>query len=155
MSEASQAPVLTGQAAKPLATMLTMVTLLGLGFLFSFLVPALGTPVGEVRSSYIPFSDSAFAGREVYQVQGCGACHTQMVRSIVSDVGLGSVALSDSNQVAGFTRVGPDLAQVGGRIEDLDAVGQMIQGGSEDHPMYALSDADLRDLLAYLSESQR
>jgi len=148
-------PVLTGQTAKPFVTMLTMALLLGVGFLFSFVVPALGRPEGEVRSSYIPFSDSAFAGREVYQVQGCGACHTQMVRSIVSDVGLGSVALSDSNQVAGSTRLGPDLAQVGGRIEDLAAVGQMIQTGSEDHPKYVLSEADLRDLLAYLSESQR
>lgn len=148
-------PVLKGQEGRPLLAMLGMAALLGLAVLVGFLAPALATPSGEVRTSYIPFSDSAFAGREVYQAEGCSACHTQMVRPIVTDVGLGSVALPDSNQVLGFMRVGPDLAEVGLRIEDIDQMGAFLRNGSEDHPGYALSDADLRDLLAFLSESQK
>jgi cbb3-type cytochrome oxidase cytochrome c subunit len=113
--------------------------------------PSIATENPGARSSAIGYSEAGLEGQEIYQNLGCGSCHTQMVRPIVSDVGLGAVTLNDSNQVLGTRRFGPDLSNVGtrhpaGRIE-------AIVEGLEDHPAAVLSDSDLDDLVTYLLES--
>jgi cbb3-type cytochrome oxidase subunit 1 len=59
-------------------------------------------------------------GRSLYISEGCVYCHTQQVRAIVTDVGLGPVSVAgdyafDPAGIAGRQRLGPDLAHAGSR----------------------------------------
>jgi cytochrome c oxidase cbb3-type subunit I/II len=61
-----------------------------------------------------------FLGRELYVSQGCVQCHTQEVRPVAADVGLGAVSVigdySNENPVLrGSVRIGPDLFHVATR----------------------------------------
>jgi cytochrome c oxidase cbb3-type subunit 2/cytochrome c oxidase cbb3-type subunit I/II len=105
------------------------------------------------RTSEIPFSTLAEEGQVIYQSQGCNACHTQLVRPVVADVGLGPVTLNDSNQVIGTRRFGPDLSDVGSRYsgEELTAI---VTGDVGEHPPYGLAPDDMAAVVAYLSESR-
>lgn len=69
----------------------------------------------------------AAQGQEVYREQGCVACHTQQVRAVAgSDVDRGwgdrqTVSLDYIEQspvFTGYSRMGPDLTNVGGRRDD-------------------------------------
>ncbi len=65
-------------------------------------------------------------GAELYVAEGCWYCHTQQVRPIVTDVGLGPVSVPgdyayDHVDVLGIERVGPDLAHAGTRSPTEDA----------------------------------
>jgi mono/diheme cytochrome c family protein len=117
-------------------------------------MPGIPDPGNGVRSSAIGFSAAAQEGRQIYLEQGCSSCHTQMIRNVVSDFGLGPVTLPDTNQVIGYRRYGPDLAAVGDRSTD-QAVLMGILGGADGHPaVSALSDDELANLTAYLLESR-
>jgi len=66
-------------------------------------------------------------GREIYVVEGCWYCHTQQVRAIVTDVGLGAVSTNgdyahDPAGILGVARVGPDLAHAGSRAPTDNSV---------------------------------
>jgi len=103
---------------------------------FSFdLVDALG---GDVTIGVTLSGEAVGAGRRVYLAEGCFYCHTQEVRNIVTDVGLGSVSLAGdyANEVPssrGVERLGPDLMHFGARTfeallvpaEAADPVGQI------------------------------
>lgn len=59
-------------------------------------------------------------GRDLYVREGCWYCHTQQVRGIVTDVGLGPVSVvgdyaNDDVDLLGLMRIGPDLAHAGSR----------------------------------------
>ena len=59
-------------------------------------------------------------GYELYVSEGCWYCHTQQVRAIVTDVGLGAVStpgdyFDDDADVLGIERIGPDLSHAGNR----------------------------------------
>jgi len=59
-------------------------------------------------------------GRELYVAEGCWYCHTQQVRAVVTDIGLGPVSSAgdyahDPAGTLGFRRIGPDLAHAAGR----------------------------------------
>jgi cbb3-type cytochrome oxidase cytochrome c subunit len=126
--------------------------LLILSVLLGVVAPAVPAPSNGVRTSNHQFSAAALHGREVYLEAGCGSCHTQVVRNLVTDVGLGPVTLSDSNQVLGYRRYGPDLAAVGARISDRAALESTFGGG---HPRPGgLSPEELDSLVAYLLESR-
>jgi cbb3-type cytochrome oxidase cytochrome c subunit len=113
--------------------------------------PSIPTEAAGARTSHLPYSDAALDGRHVYLTAGCAACHTQMVRPVVADVGLGAVSLSDTNQVLGTRRFGPDLSDVGSRISS-DQFEAIVEGlGS--HPAHSLSATELANLGVYLSES--
>ena len=72
-----------------------------------------------------PLSPLAIMGRDLYVKEGCYTCHSQMIRTMVSDV----VRYGPESQPAesmydhpfqwGSRRIGPDLARVGGRYPDL------------------------------------
>lgn len=147
-------PVLTGRTEHPFALMAGAVALLAVALLVGFVAPALPADGNGVYTSAIPLSQAGIDGREVYRSEGCGACHTQMVRPIVADAGLGPVTIADSNQVFGSRRYGPDLAHVGSRVESTSTLLATLTASSE-HPSYSgLSDTDLENLVTYLFESK-
>jgi cbb3-type cytochrome oxidase subunit 1 len=62
----------------------------------------------------------AARGQEVYVAEGCWYCHTQQVRAVVTDLGLGPVSVVgdyvyDPAGTLGVARIGPDLAHAGSR----------------------------------------
>lgn len=102
------------------------------GALILFVVGALGAfvfPAQDSRAESTLLADRsrlheegslADRGRQVYVSEGCMYCHTQQVRAIVTDVGLGPVSVAgdyahDPVGTAGYARIGPDLAHAGSR----------------------------------------
>lgn len=149
-------PVLTGRVDRPFRYLFGATTLLLLCLVVSLVLPAFsGTGRGAVHSE-IPYTATALRGQEIYLAEGCAGCHTQMVRPVVADAqlaalaGVGGVTLSDTNQVIGRQRYGPDLASVGNRMspEEIEAV---LSGGGG-HLSYGGGWMD--SLVAYLSESR-
>jgi len=145
-------PVLVGKTDNPIAVMVGAVALFAAIFLVGLVGPALPAENPGARTSELGFSDAGERGRHVFQTVGCFACHTQMVRPVVSDVGLGAVTLNDSNQVLGTRRFGPDLSDVGTRLSVSQI--EAVITGLGDHPGLSLSQDDLDDLATYLVESQ-
>ena len=101
----------------------------GIGvFVLVVFLPALeseaATPsiLADESRLYAEGSDTA-VGRDIYIREGCVYCHTQAVRPIVTDVGLGAVSVAgdyahEQPVLLGVARMGPDLMQsptVGGR----------------------------------------
>jgi len=144
-------PVLVGAKDNP--------TMIFAGAVFLFLIIAMVGLVGPsipfdepgARTSDIDYTATALEGREVYLSVGCASCHTQMVRPIVADVGLGPVTLDDTNQILGARRFGPDLADVGSRLTASQI--EATIGGLGPHPAQSLAPEDLQSLVAYLVES--
>jgi len=146
-------PVLEGRSDRPFAVMLSSVAVLAVALLISFVSPLTASEdIGPIYSSAVPLSERGELGRAVYLQEGCNACHTQLVRPIVADAGLGGVTLSDSNQVLGSRRYGPDLMHVGSRYSEAEL--EQILSGSLNHAAYSLEEAALANLVAYLSESR-
>ena len=144
-------PVLVGEADNPITVLVGAVGLFVALFLVGVVGPSLPTENPGARTSDLPYTETALHGQEIYQSVGCASCHTQMVRPVIADVGLGAVSLNDTNQVLGSRRFGPDLSNVGVRItaSQIDAV----VTGLDDHPALSLSSEDLDALVAYLVES--
>jgi hypothetical protein len=145
-------PVLVGKTDNPMAVMVGAVALFAAIFLVGLVGPALPAENPGARTSELGFSEAGERGRHVFQTVGCFACHTQLVRPVVSDVGLGAVTLNDSNQVLGTRRFGPDLSDVGTRLSVSQI--EAVITGLGDHPGLSLSQDDLDDLATYLLESQ-
>jgi cytochrome c oxidase cbb3-type subunit II len=144
-------PVLVGEADNPFAVLVGAVGLFVALFLVGVVGPALPTENPGARTSDLPYSETALVGQEIYGSVGCASCHTQMVRPVVADVGLGAVSLDDSNQVLGSRRFGPDLSNVGSRVSASQIEATIT--GLDDHPSLSLSADDLDALVAYLVES--
>lgn len=72
------------------------------------------------------------AGRDIYIREGCYACHSQMIRTLVDDVdryGHYSLAVEskyDHPMLWGSKRTGPDLARVGGKYSDYWHVQHLV-----------------------------
>lgn len=112
--------------------------------------------------TYEPGSQQ-LAGRNLYISEGCTECHTQSVRPIVTDVGLGAVSIAgdyaneDPALLTG-TRIGPDLMHVGSRGEFFDAA--IVSVHLKDPrsvvewsamPSYSyLSDGDIAAIVSYI-----
>ncbi len=163
-------PRLAGVGLHPLRTWVMMAGLFVIGLVITLIGPY--NTGGDFRHLVpdAPLSVLGTQGRAVYSNQGCGYCHTQLVRPVLADVGLGPVTenWADSLDTAtfGVQRIGPDLAHVGNRapyggdagtvtVDDLmillSTPGNVFASGN--HPSYAhLSDHDLTALATYLSE---
>ena len=163
-------PRLAGVGLRPLRTWVMMAGLFVIGLVITLIGPY--NTGGDFRHLVpdAPLSVLGTQGRAVYSNQGCGYCHTQLVRPVLADVGLGPVTenWADSLDTAtfGVQRIGPDLAHVGNRapyggdagtatVDDLMILlsnpGDVFASGN--HPSYAhLSDHDLTALATYLSE---
>jgi cbb3-type cytochrome oxidase subunit 1 len=103
-------------------------------------------------------------GRDVYIAEGCWYCHTQQVRAVVADVGLGAVSVPgdfayDPPGILGVTRIGPDLAHAGSREPTNDAgwvelhlIDPRAERPWSTMPAYShLNYADLSALAAYVA----
>jgi mono/diheme cytochrome c family protein len=143
--------VLVGKADNPIAVLAGVLGLFLAVFLVGLVGPALPVDEPGARSSDLPYTETAVHGRQVYQSVGCAACHTQMIRPVVADVGLGAVTLSDSNEVLGTRRFGPDLSDAGTRLSSSQI--EAIVTGFGGHAALSLSSDDLESLVAYLVES--
>ena len=71
-----------------------------------------------------PYTPLELAGRNIYVREGCYNCHSQMVRSIRSEVeryghySLAAESMYDHPFQWGSKRTGPDLARLGGKYSD-------------------------------------
>ena len=71
-----------------------------------------------------PYTPLELAGRDIYVREGCYACHSQMIRTLRSDVdryghfSLAAESMYDHPFLWGSKRTGPDLARVGGKYSD-------------------------------------
>ena len=71
-----------------------------------------------------PYTPLELAGMDVYVREGCYACHSQMIRTLKSDVdryghySLAAESMYDHPHQWGSKRTGPDLARVGGKYSD-------------------------------------
>ncbi len=78
----------------------------------------------EPVSGLQPYAALQLAGRDIYIREGCGNCHSQMIRPFRAETeryGHYSVAgefVYDHPFLWGSKRTGPDLARVGGRYSD-------------------------------------
>jgi cbb3-type cytochrome oxidase subunit 1 len=124
--------------------------------------PGEGTILGD--TTRVESSEAFAAGKEIYFQQGCAACHTQQVRPIVTDVGLGVVSaygdyVNEDTVPLGLMRLGPDLMHVGSRDQTGSVVflrGYLADPRSErawsTMPSYGyLSEAELEALATYLA----
>jgi cbb3-type cytochrome oxidase cytochrome c subunit len=131
--------------------MVAVVGLFALMFLVGFVGPSLQTETPGARSSDVQLSAGGEDGMTLYSSLGCAACHTQMVRPVVADVGLGAVTLNDANQPLGTRRFGPDLSDIGARMSGSQM--EATLDGLDGHPSWTLSGDDLDDLVSYLLAS--
>ncbi len=163
-------PILVGNRFRPVQTWIILAGL----FLLSLVIGVIGpfNAGGDFRHlvSDPPLSSLGETGRSVYLNQGCGYCHTQLVRPVLADVGLGPATetFADSLQTAtfGVQRIGPDLAHVGSRPSYRDNESEVVAAEfltllthpeqvfpDGIHPSYAhLSQGDLEALVTYLVE---
>jgi cbb3-type cytochrome oxidase subunit 1 len=84
------------------------------------------TILADTSRTYVAGSVEAI-GRDLYISEGCIECHTQQVRPIGSDVGLGPVSIAgdyanENPALLGASRFGPDLMHYAGRVEFFDKV---------------------------------
>lgn len=144
-------PVLVGARDNPMTVLAAVIGLFFIVVMVGLVGPATPTETPGARTSHIDYSADALRGQDLYLSTGCGACHTQMVRPVVADVGLGPVTLNDTNQILGTRRFGPDLSDVGSRLDASEI--EAIIGGAGEHPALSLAQEDLDDVVTYLSES--
>lgn len=162
------APTLMGRTDKPMLALATLVVLFAVGAILAVGVAGLdaqNTALDQIPGTTPVLSRQAMAGRDVYLTQGCMYCHTQQVRSVVTDFGIGPVSEPGTSPAIGpptlgFVRIGPDLAHVGSRTEDSADLRKVLADPRSVNPdslmpSYAfLSEADLSDLVQYLEESK-
>ncbi len=122
------------ELGRPVSIGLVRAGAIGLFLLSAFL--AWGIPSLEVSSAqptiladttrWLAENSIEARGLEVYVQEGCISCHTQQVRPIVTDVGLGAVSVPgdyarDPLPLLGTMRIGPDLMHAGSREPTNDA----------------------------------
>jgi cytochrome c oxidase cbb3-type subunit 2 len=126
--------------------------------------PALGAgqaPAALAEAGLDP--ELVVQGRRIYVAEGCWYCHTQQVRPIITDAGLGPVTrpgelVYERPHLLGVQRIGPDLMHVGARepTDEVEFVSAYLADPRAERrfssmPSYAhLSDRDLTALAHYL-----
>lgn len=71
-----------------------------------------------------PYTPLELLGRDIYLREGCGVCHSQLVRTLEPDIRRfgwpdgAAASYYDHPTVLGGRRYGPDLATIGGRLPD-------------------------------------
>lgn len=145
----------------PLLAPAGAIALLVVGFFVTVGLPILSGDLNTVTQHTAAETEASLRGRAVYQDEGCVWCHTQQVRAVSNDLGLGVVTrpdriVRDDPALTGWTRVGPDLACYGDRAlkgEDLLAFLEEPSSrfsGSRMPGYGHLSGAELDDLATYL-----
>lgn len=135
--------------------------------LFTGVFPAIdpanadSTILGDEVRVY-PAGSAELTGRNIYIAEGCNECHTQAVRPVGTDVGLGPVSFAgdhvhESPVLLGHLRVGPDLMHVASSDEfnagwlKMHLTNPRMAREWSTMPSYSyLSDADLAALVSYI-----
>jgi cytochrome c oxidase cbb3-type subunit I/II len=134
---------------------------------FTVVLPLVDTPADDstiLADTYRTYDagTAAFAGRDLYISQGCAQCHSQEVRPVAADVGLGPVSVigdyaNEDPVLRGSVRIGPDLFHVATREgfnpEALTAHLKDPQAARpwSVMPAYSyLSDAEIDALVSYI-----
>jgi hypothetical protein len=157
-------PILEGRRESHWKLIAGVVGLLTLGLLGGWVLPTLDTL--DDPGTPAALTAAGEEGRRIYLREGCQSCHTQVVRPIVTDAGLGPV--SSAGSVSGFpgdtigsVRNGPDLTHFGSREGvDLATVTaylrnpQAVRANSLMPPIDYLDDAELEALAQFLVESK-
>lgn len=167
-TRSSTTPILDGQRSRPVLALLAMAGLFGLGLLTALIIPSY---LSGDYNHLVPDSEltaTGQAGLEIYLSEGCWYCHTQMVRPVLADVGLGATTepFADSLDTAAFgiQRIGPDLAHIGSRASLMGGSGPITENelaavltdptsvnADGLHPTYSyLSESDIFALAQYL-----
>ncbi|MCL1593361.1 MAG: cbb3-type cytochrome c oxidase subunit II [Actinomycetia bacterium] len=119
------------------------------------------TLLADTERTYADGS-AASIGRDLYVSEGCAECHTQQVRPVASDVGLGAVSLAgdyahENPVLLGAYRLGPDLMHLASREGfNVDAIGPHLINPRAARswstmPSYSyLSDSDIDALVTYI-----
>lgn len=144
-------PVLVGVYDNPWSIVAGAIAVFVAIVLLGLVGPSIPVDEPGARTSAVVLSEAGLAGRALYGDLGCAGCHTQMVRPVIADVGIGPVTLSDTNQVLGVRRFGPDLSNIGNRMSGTQ-MESTIRGGAG-HSAANLSTDAMDQLVAYLSES--
>ena len=110
-----------------------------LAALVAFILPALESADPTLFADTNRQGSLAATGRAVYLQEGCVYCHSQQVRPIVTDVGLGPVSVlgdyaNETPVLVGVQRYGPDLMHLGSRQADADAIAAHLQAPRETRP---------------------
>ncbi len=163
------APLLVEREDSGWKMILTIVAVVALGVVLAAISPA-ASARDEVNNSVgdqPTFSQAAEDGRKVYLAEGCASCHTQMVRSVLTDADLGNVTQPMnvaplSPDTLGARRLGPDLAHAGTRegTSVLTTVIDFLEDPSQvsldiSHQRYGyLSERDLASLAQFIVESK-
>lgn len=128
----------------------------------AYVIPAADPSTRETTDYTLLLSEEAARGRKIYQSEGCWYCHTQAVRPVPSDLGLGRLTTADRlagehAPAIGMTRIGPDLACAGDRLTDASAITSRLRDPQASYPRSNmpsyryLSDQELQQLSAYLT----
>lgn len=130
-----------------------------LAALMVFLLPALETEqptlIAEGLRTFEPGEVGA-TGRAIYIQEGCAYCHTQQVRPIITDVGLGPVSVlgdyaNETPVLIGVQRYGPDLMHIALRV-DSDSLASTLGAHAPSYDY--LSQDDVAALIAYLNPEE-
>lgn len=139
----------------------SLVAIFAVGTAVAYAGPLLDPSVNRPSSPAAVVTKEGLRGAAIYEGEGCWYCHTQQVRPVSNDLGLGLVTEAnrssrDSASSLGMARIGPDLGCFGDRapgegladyLRDPRAARQYSK-----MPGYRyLSDAELGDLSAYLA----
>lgn len=136
---------------------------LALAFFVAVLLP-ITDPANRAEAQGQPrsYDELALQGRTLYIREGCFQCHTQGVRDLFSDSGLGTRPSeagdygNEAPNLIGALRLGPDLTCVGDRQSDANWHVRHLRnpGTDREHstmPRYGyLSTEELQALAAYL-----
>lgn len=145
----------------PLILPVLVLSVFLIGVAVAYALPILDKNVTGFSASSAPYSEKTLDGKGVYDSEGCWYCHTQQVRAVSSDLGLGIVTAADRvvrdrpNEL-GIQRIGPDLACYGDRETDVEKVVAHLQDPRatsrlSNMPSYSyLSETQLENLSLYL-----
>jgi cytochrome c oxidase cbb3-type subunit 2 len=110
--------------SKPLIFSVVALVVILVGSIITAFYPLIRADMHPVLTNLKPYTPFELAGRDIYQREGCGYCHSQNVRTLKSDVQRYG-AYSQAGESAyerpflwGSRRTGPDLARVGGKYLD-------------------------------------
>lgn len=142
-------------AAGALATFFT-------AFLAVYALPLADSTISTPTEQTVEYTEEALSGKSVYDNEGCWFCHTQQVRPVPSDVGLGPATAADRyardpRATIGLARIGPDLTCTGDRLGDADDLAAHLAAPRETRPRSVMPNYDHLDaeemsaLVSYLT----
>jgi len=105
--------------------LIVTVTLVASLSALAWIVPNLfNTSIRQLESSRAPLPALELAGRDIYILEGCNTCHTQMIRQDAREIArYGEPSLPEHDvyefpHLWGSKRTGPDLFRVGGKYSN-------------------------------------